>query len=99
MTDVVYTIPEIIARLKPIFSRYNVKTAILFGSYAKGTQCNKSDVDILVDSGLHGLAFFGLLEEVVTALDKNVDLIDTQQIEPQSRIDNEIRSSGVLIYG
>lgn len=99
MTDDVYSIPEIIARLKPIFSRYNVKSAILFGSYAKGSQCKHSDVDILVDSGLHGLAFFGLLEEVVTALDKNVDLIDTQQIEPQSRIDCEIKNSGILIYG
>ena len=68
MTNTIYTIPEIIERLKPIFSQYNVKTAILFGSYAKGTQYNNSDVDFVVDSGLHGLDFFELLEVVCSAI-------------------------------
>lgn len=59
----------------------------------------KSDIDILVDSGLKGLAFFGLLEDVVTVLDKNVDLLDTSQIIPDSLVEQEITKNGVLIYG
>ena len=71
----------------------------MFGSYAKGLASQRSDVDILVYSGLKRLAFFGLLEDVVTALDKNVDMPDTSQIIPNSLVDREISKNGVLIYG
>ena len=55
-------------------------------------------MDLLVDSGLRGLAFFGLLESVVTALnDVPVDMIDVTQLERGSLIDREIRKSGVQI--
>ncbi|MCM1189220.1 MAG: nucleotidyltransferase domain-containing protein [bacterium] len=99
MQNKVYTVQQIQMILNPIFSDYKVKTAIIFGSYAKGTAREQSDVDILVDSGLKGLAFFGLLEDVVTSLGKDVDLIDVSQIAPNSQIDEEIRQSGKVIYG
>ena len=85
--------------LDPIFKSYNVKKAILFGSYAKGYATDRSDVDIYVESGLHGLKFFGLLEDVVTALGKDVDLIDERQIKKPSKIMDEIQKYGVVIYG
>ncbi len=85
--------------LRPVFDTYNIKRAVLFGSYAKGIAQKNSDVDIFVDSGLKGLAFFGLLEDVVTALDKNVDLLDSVQVYPDSEVDKEIQKSGVFIYG
>ena len=99
MSDTIYTIPAIKSLLQPIFDGYKIKKAVLFGSYAKGAAAKNSDVDILVDSGLKGLAFFGLLEDVVNALDKNVDLLDTSQIVPDSLVDKEIAEHGVLIYG
>ena len=95
----VYTLPELQKILTPIFRQNGVKQAILFGSYAKGRATAKSDIDLLVDSGLRGLAFFGLLEDVATAIDAPVDLLDVSQIEKNSRIDREIRKSGVAIYG
>lgn len=51
---------------------------------------NIHGLDIFVDSQLRGLAFFGLLEDVVDALQKDVDLIDTRQISDQSEIYQEI---------
>ena len=36
----------------------------------------KSDIDIFVDSGLKGISFFGLLEDVVNATGKDIDLIN-----------------------
>ncbi len=98
MNQSIYSLPEIERILSPVFSEYPVKKAILFGSYAKGLAEPNSDVDILVDSGLKGLSFFGLLEDVATALDKNVDLLDITQIEPDSDIHLEIVKSGVVIY-
>ena len=60
--DKVYTIPELKTILSPVFAEHGVKRAVLFGSYAKGVATPLSDVDLVVDSGLRGLAFFGLLE-------------------------------------
>ena len=71
----IYTVPELQTVLSPIFREHGVKKATLFGSYAKGAATSRSDVDLLVDSGLRGLAFFGLLERVSEALETPVDLI------------------------
>ncbi len=93
------TIESIKEKLIPVFGRYDIKRAVLFGSYANGTATERSDVDIDVDSGLRGLKYFGLLEEVTEALQKPVDLIDKSQIEKGSKIMSEIKKTGVLIYG
>ena len=95
----VYTYNQIKETLEPVFRKYGVRSAILFGSYAKGSQTEKSDIDILVDSGLKGLAFFGLLDAIVNTLGKDVDLLDVSQIKPDSKIVEETKRTGVQIYG
>lgn len=94
----IYTPLQIQALLQPVFAAYKIKKATLFGSYAKGLAEERSDIDILVDSGLKGLAFFGLLEDVVTTLGKEVDLLDISQLTPDSQIREEIKRNGVVIY-
>lgn len=86
-------------KLKPIFLRHNVKSAILFGSVAKDMHNEYSDIDIMVDSNLKGLKFFGLLEDIVNILESDVDLIDKSQIINNSLIEKEINNTGVSIYG
>jgi len=85
--------------LYPIFKDYNIKQAILFGSYAKGTARENSDIDIYVESGLKGLRFYGLLEDVTTSLGRPIDLIDASQIHKGSEIMDEIKRTGVVLYG
>lgn len=99
MTQQIYTVNQIKSLLLPVFQTHQVRRAVLFGSYAKGHAEKQSDVDILVDSGLRGLAFYGLLEDLVTILNKEVDLLDVSQIEPDSEVENEIKRTGVTIYG
>ena len=41
--------------LTPVFRAHDVNRAVLFGSAAKGTATNKSDLDLLVDSDLRVL--------------------------------------------
>ena len=94
----VYTIEQLKGILVPIFHRNHVRKAILFGSYGKGNPTPHSDVDLWVDSGLRGLAFFGLMDEVCESLHCPVDLIDTYDVVPDSRVDQEIRKTGVVIY-
>lgn len=93
-----YTIEQLKQRLTPVFQENNVRKATLFGSYGKGQATTKSDVDLLVDSGLKGMRFFALLEDVCTSLDCEVDLIDVVDIVPNSPVDREIRRTGVVIY-
>jgi len=95
----IYDIKEIQRRLAPVFRDNGVRRAVLFGSYATGEACPKSDVDILVDSGLRGLAFVGLMGHVRDALQKEVDLLDVFYVKPGSRVEKEIQETGVQIYG
>lgn len=88
---------EIIALLKPVFEKNKTKKAILFGSYAKGTQCEESDIDILVDSNLHGLDFIGLIEDIQSAVGIPVDLIDVYQLTNDTLI-RETQLNGEIIY-
>ena len=99
MRDQVYSQTDLKKRLIPLLERYGVSKAILFGSYGKGMASINSDVDLLVDSGLKGLSFVGLVESIREALeDKPVDVLDVTHIMPESRVDNEIKETGVVIY-
>lgn len=89
---------EICARLLPVFAGYGVSRAVLFGSVAAGTDTDKSDLDLLVDSGLRGLKFVGFMKAVRQAAGMQVDVFDVTHIEKGSRIDQEIQATGVMIY-
>ena len=98
MSDMVYTIEDIKTVLQPVFAKHSVKKATLFGSYVKGLANQYSDIDLLLDSGLRGLKFVGLIEDVRSALDKEVDVFDETHIIPNSKIFSEISKDGVVIY-
>ena len=88
------------SRLLPVFSSYNIKSAFLFGSYAKGLATEKSDIDLVVDSKLRGLNFFAFIEDVREALDeKEVDVFDVTHINEGSKVLQEVKATGVKIYG
>ncbi len=91
-------ISDIRMLLKPIFDDYGISRAVLFGSIAKGSATKKSDLDLLVDSKLHGLRFIGFMEAVRQATGMPVDIFDVSHIEKNSRIDHEIRTTGITIY-
>lgn len=93
-----HTIESVRTTLQPVFEKYNVKRAILFGSVSNEKNDEYSDIDIMVDSGLKGLSFFGLLNDVCESFDCDVDLIDVQDIIPNSRVQKEIDRTGVVIY-
>lgn len=98
MCDTIYSVDEIKNVLYPVFVRHNVKKAVLFGSYVKGMADKNSDVDLLLDSNLRGLKFVGLIEDVRSALDKEVDVFDETHIIPGSKISSEIQKDGIVIY-
>ncbi len=93
-----HSISDITTMLTPVFDDYGISRAVLFGSVAKGTATDKSDLDLLVDSKLRGLRFVGFMEAVRRAVGMPVDVFDIEHIENGSKIDQEIHSTGVTIY-
>lgn len=96
--DTTLSLPQIRERLRPVFEKYGIRKAILFGSYAKQCAKDTSDVDLVIDSGLKGLSFVNMAIEVEAALGKPVDIFDITHIKAGSAIDLEIRRTGVVIH-
>ena len=83
----------------PIFEKYKVDYCYLFGSYAKDKAKETSDVDLLLSTKTKGMRFFGLVEELRTALHKKVDVLDVNQLEGNLDLTKEILKDGIKIYG
>ena len=100
MSEKIYSIEELKKILETILKNFSVKRAILFGSYAKNTQTSKSDIDLVIDSEgtLLNIYFYGLLEELVEKLEKNIDLFEISEIQKGSKIYNDIQKEGVVVY-
>ena len=100
MSEKNYTIEELKEIIQEILKNFSVKKAILFGSYAKNTPTSKSDIDLVIDSDgtLLNIYFYGLLEELVQKLQKNIDLFEISEIQKGSQIYKDIQSEGVVIY-
>ena len=100
MSEKIYTIDELKTILKDILKNFSVKKAILFGSYAKNTPTEKSDIDLVSDSDgkLLNIYFYGLLENLVEKLNKEVDLFEISEIQKDSKIYNDIQNEGVIVY-
>lgn len=94
------TVEAIKQKLHPLFSQEPVYKAILFGSYAKGTATDNSDIDLIIDSQgkLIGLGFYRVLEEVVSILNMDVDMLELSQIGVGSPLWDEIEKDGIVIY-
>ena len=75
-----------------------IEFCFLFGSYAKGTATETSDVDLYVSSSLSGLRFVGLIERARQVLHKKVDLIRSSELENNANLINEILKDGIRIY-
>lgn len=82
-----------------VFRDYDVQVCYLFGSYAKSTATENSDVDLLVFSNEKGMRFFELAETLREKLNKKVDLLNSEQLNGNPELTNEILKSGIKIYG
>ena len=92
-----------VKRIKEVVSKaakkYGVKSAYLFGSYAKGEATANSDVDIIIDRGDVKTydAYYDLLSELEYNLGTNVDLLSTDGVKP--RFFDLIKNDRILLYG
>ena len=89
----IYTIEEIRRIVTPIAEKYYLPAIYLFGSYARGTANEDSDVDLLVDTAgtqLKSLLTLGALyNDLEEALGKKIDLITVSSLQQRLQIQSE----------
>lgn len=95
----ILTVEDIKQKVSEILSKYNVNFCYLFGSYAKGKAIPTSDVDLIIDSDITGLDYFGLVEELRESLHKRVDLLKVDQLDNNQTLLREIMKDGIKVYG
>ncbi len=89
---------DIVKKVTEVANTYDIQKVYLFGSYVKG-QANKfSDVDLYMETSIQGLAHYAVAEDFRNALNKKVDLLSEHMIIKNSKIDQEIKNTGVLVY-
>lgn len=100
MSEKIYSIDEIKNIIQEVLTKFPVKKAILFGSYAKKKQTSLSDIDIIIDSDgkLLNIYFYGLLEELVERFQKDIDLFEISEIQKNSAIYKNIQKEGIVVY-
>ena len=90
----IYTTEEIAARVAPVAEKYRLPAVWLFGSYARGTATEESDVDLLVDTtgaDLKGLfALGGLYNDLEEALEKSLDMVTLDSLEGPCRRESDV---------
>jgi uncharacterized protein len=78
-------ISKVIATQKPfLLKKFSVVKIGIFGSYARGEETKKSDVDVLVEFKKPvGWEFVDLKEYLEKKLGKKVDLVTIKALKPQ----------------
>ncbi|MCR4590160.1 MAG: nucleotidyltransferase domain-containing protein [Lachnospiraceae bacterium] len=92
------SIEAIKKKIAPIGKAYGIKRIFLFGSYAKGTANNDSDIDLLIEKGkpLSLIKLSGLRLEVEELFNIPVDIVTTTGIDDEFR--KEIAGTELLMY-
>ena len=90
----VYSIEQIQKLITPIAKKYGLKSVFLFGSYARGTATENSDIDLIIDtSGTEIKSLLGLAAvycELEEALKKSIDLVTLSSLEQRSQMPSDL---------
>ncbi|EGP67366.1 nucleotidyltransferase domain protein [Streptococcus sp. oral taxon 056 str. F0418] len=79
----IYTISDIQSKLSVIAYKYQISKVYLFGSYARGTADEMSDIDLAIDltgSIVSGLMYFEMEEEIKALFNIPVDVLTVEEI-------------------
>ena len=91
----VYTVEQITQCILPVAQKYGLKAVYLFGSHARGTATESSDIDLLIDTSGTNIKSLLTLSAVYCdledALHKSIDLITVSSLEQRPQMENDIR--------
>lgn len=98
-THGILSLEDIIEIVSSVLSKRDVNFCYLFGSYAKNRANPLSDVDLIIDTPITGLKFYGLIEELRQSLGKVVDLLKINQLLDNENLLRNVLKEGIKIYG
>ncbi|WP_187647530.1 type VII toxin-antitoxin system MntA family adenylyltransferase antitoxin [Nitrosophilus labii] len=82
---------------KQLLKKYNIKRIILFGSFAKDTQNEKSDIDIAVEiENPSFLLLFEIKEELEKKFKRKVDIVRLRE-KMNRYLKNRIQKEGIIV--
>lgn len=91
----VYTTDALRAIAGPLVTRYGMRGASLFGSYARGSADAASDIDVLVDAGEHfrALDVYAFGEDLRRLTGKDVDVYEIRELDDGPFRDNVLKEA------
>ena len=86
------------AIIQPLAVEYGLKRIYLFGSFAKGTANEDSDIDLLIEKGkpMSLLKLSGFRQDVEEKMKRSVDVVTTAGIEAEFA--DAISGTEILLY-
>ena len=98
MCEKIYSLDEIRSIAAPIAEQYGVAEMYLLGSYARGEATAASDLDFRIERGSIRSLFelSAMYNDLSEGFQKNLDLLTSQNIEPEFLA--AIRPEEVLVY-
>ncbi len=90
---------SVFERIISVLKKHNAERIALFGSYARGEETEKSDIDILVRFTFPKslLELVRIEDELKSVLNKNGDLITEKSVSPY--LTDSIHRDELVIYG
>ena len=83
--------------VRSVLTKHGVSYCYLFGSYARKEARGNSDIDLLIDTDITGMAFFRLVDELRNELHKRVDVLRLSDLQEGNPITLKILKEGIRI--
>lgn len=92
------SIEEIKTAIIPLMERHSITRCAIFGSYARGDETERSDIDLLFSIEKHmTLEEWDAMEkEFETTLEKHVDFIEFGTFS--KRVEAEVMKEAIMLY-
>ena len=91
---------HIVNKLQTFFPAYPIEKAWVFGSYARGEETRKSDMDIMVrfekDAGVSLFDYIGIMHDLEDLFRKKIDLVEEGQLRRWAQDSSE--QDKILVY-
>lgn len=90
---------DIIGKIRDYFRTQPIDKAWLFGSFSRGEETLKSDVDILVEFSAGtsiGMKYFRIIDELERLCSRKIDLAESKMLDP--RVRDNVNAEKILIY-
>ena len=90
----------IVNKLKAFFPAYPIEKAWLFGSYARGEETGKSDIDIMVrfdkDAQITLFDYAGIMNDLEDLFHKKIDLVQEGRL--RKFVQESVEQDKILVY-